>query len=116
MRRVSEREPAIRQFVIVKSKLMSVVNASVLLLITDVNLLNLLYLELSIRALPSSRDSVSPEAGARRLRQKTGEELGRGKKVLSLSRLAPVPYISSRRFFRSFVTNQTTGTKTIRAQ
>ena len=35
MRRVSEREPAIRQFVIVKSKLMSVVNASVLLLIMN---------------------------------------------------------------------------------
>ena len=35
MRRVSEREPAIRQFVIVKNKLMSVFNASVLLLITD---------------------------------------------------------------------------------
>ena len=32
MRRVSERERAIRQFVIVKNKLMSVVNASVLLL------------------------------------------------------------------------------------
>ena len=32
MRRVSEREPAIRQFVIVKNKLMSVFNASVLLL------------------------------------------------------------------------------------
>ena len=33
MRRVSEREPAIRQFVIVKNKLMSVFNVSVLLLI-----------------------------------------------------------------------------------
>ena len=33
MRRVSEREPAIRQFVIVKNKLMSIFNASVLLLI-----------------------------------------------------------------------------------
>ena len=32
MRRVSERERAIRQFVIVKNKLMSVFNASVLLL------------------------------------------------------------------------------------
>ena len=32
MRHVSEREPAIRQFVIVKNKLMSVCNASVLLL------------------------------------------------------------------------------------
>ena len=32
MRRVSEREPAIRQFVIVKNKLMSVFNESVLLL------------------------------------------------------------------------------------
>ena len=32
MRRVSERERAIRQFVIVKNKLMSVCNASVLLL------------------------------------------------------------------------------------
>ena len=32
MRRVSEREPAIRQFIIVKNKLMSVFNASVLLL------------------------------------------------------------------------------------
>ena len=35
MRRVSEREPAIRQFVIVKNKLMSVFNASVLLLIMN---------------------------------------------------------------------------------
>ena len=35
MRRVSEREPTIRQFVIVKNKLMSVFNASVLLLIMD---------------------------------------------------------------------------------
>ena len=35
MRRVSEREPAIRQFVIVKDKLMSVLNASVLLLIMN---------------------------------------------------------------------------------
>ena len=35
MRRVSEREPAIRQFVVVKNKLMSVLNASVLLLIMD---------------------------------------------------------------------------------
>ena len=35
MRRVSEREPAIRQFVIVKSKLMSVFNASVPLLIMN---------------------------------------------------------------------------------
>ena len=33
MRRVSEREPTIRQFVIVKNKLTSVINASVLLLI-----------------------------------------------------------------------------------
>ena len=33
--RVSEREPAIRQFVIVKTKLMSVFNASVLLLIMN---------------------------------------------------------------------------------
>ena len=32
LRRVSEREQAIRQFVIVKNKLMSVFNASVLLL------------------------------------------------------------------------------------
>ena len=32
IRRVSKREPAIRQFVIVKNKLMSVFNASVLLL------------------------------------------------------------------------------------
>ena len=35
MRRVSEREPAIRQFFIVKNKLMSVFNVSVLLLITN---------------------------------------------------------------------------------
>ena len=35
MRRVSEREPAIQQFVIVKNKLMSVFNASVLLLIMN---------------------------------------------------------------------------------
>ena len=35
LRRVSEREPAIRQFVTVKNKLMSVVNASVLLLIMN---------------------------------------------------------------------------------
>ena len=35
MRRVSEREPAIRQLVIVKNKLMSVFNASVLLLIMN---------------------------------------------------------------------------------
>ena len=35
MRRVSEREPAIRQFVIVKNKFMSVFNASVLLLIMN---------------------------------------------------------------------------------
>ena len=35
MRRVSERERAIRQFVIVKNKLMSVFNASVLLLIMN---------------------------------------------------------------------------------
>ena len=35
MRRVSEREPAIRQFVIVKNKLMSVFNESVLLLIMN---------------------------------------------------------------------------------
>ena len=35
MRRVSEREPAIRQFVIVENKLMSVFNASVLLLIMN---------------------------------------------------------------------------------
>ena len=35
MRRVSKREPAIRQFVIVKNKLMSVFNASVLLLIMN---------------------------------------------------------------------------------
>ena len=34
-RRVSEREPAIRKFVIVKNKLMSVFNASVLLLIMN---------------------------------------------------------------------------------
>ena len=34
-RRVSEREPAIRQFVIVKNTLMSVFNASVLLLIMN---------------------------------------------------------------------------------
>ena len=34
-RRVSEREPAIRQFVIVKNKLMSAFNASVLLLIMN---------------------------------------------------------------------------------
>ena len=35
MRRASEREQAIRQFVIVKNKLMSVFNASVLLLIMN---------------------------------------------------------------------------------
>ena len=35
MQRVSEREPAIRQFFIVKNKLMSVFNASVLLLIMN---------------------------------------------------------------------------------
>ena len=35
MQRVSEREPAIRQFVIVKNKLMSVFNVSVLLLIMN---------------------------------------------------------------------------------
>ena len=35
MRHVSEREPAIRQFIIVKNKLMSVFNASVLLLIMN---------------------------------------------------------------------------------
>ena len=35
MRRISEREPAIRQFVIVKIKLMSGFNASVLLLIMN---------------------------------------------------------------------------------
>ena len=35
LRRVSERVPAIRQFVIVKNKLMSVFNASVLLLIMN---------------------------------------------------------------------------------
>ena len=35
MRRVSERQPAIREFVIVKNKLMSVFNASVLLLIMN---------------------------------------------------------------------------------
>ena len=35
MRCVSEREPAIRQFVIVKNKLMSVFNVSVLLLIMN---------------------------------------------------------------------------------
>ena len=35
MRRVSEREPAIRQFVIVKNKLMPVFYASVLLLIMN---------------------------------------------------------------------------------
>ena len=35
MRRVSEREPAIRQFVIIKNKLMSVFYASVLLLIMN---------------------------------------------------------------------------------
>ena len=33
MRRVSKREPAIRQFVIVKNKLLSVFNVSLLLLI-----------------------------------------------------------------------------------
>ena len=37
MRRVSERERAIRQFVIVKDKLMSVLNASVLLLTMTMN-------------------------------------------------------------------------------
>ena len=35
VRRDNEREPAIRQFVIVKNKLMSVFNASVLLLIMN---------------------------------------------------------------------------------
>ena len=35
MRRVSEREPAIRQFVIVKDKLMSVFNGAVLLLMMN---------------------------------------------------------------------------------
>ena len=35
MRRVSEREPAIQQFVIITNKLMSVFNASVLLLIIN---------------------------------------------------------------------------------
>ena len=35
MRRVSEREPAIRQFIVVKNKLMSIFNASVLLLIMN---------------------------------------------------------------------------------
>ena len=35
MRRVSEQEPAIRQFVIVKNKLMSVFNVSFLLLIVN---------------------------------------------------------------------------------
>ena len=35
MRRVSEREPAIQQFVIIKDKLMSVFNVSVLLLIMN---------------------------------------------------------------------------------
>ena len=35
IRRVSEREPAIRQFIIIKNKLMSVFNASVLLLIMN---------------------------------------------------------------------------------
>ena len=35
MRHVSEREPAIRQFIIVKNKLMSVFNASVPLLIMN---------------------------------------------------------------------------------
>ena len=35
MRRVSEREPAIRQSIIVKNKLMSVFNVSVLLLIMN---------------------------------------------------------------------------------
>ena len=35
MRRVSEREPAVRLFVIVKNKLMSVFNASVLSLIMN---------------------------------------------------------------------------------
>ena len=35
VRRVSEREPAIRQFVIVKNKLMSLFNVSVLLLIIN---------------------------------------------------------------------------------
>ena len=37
MRSVSEREPAIRQFVIVKNKLTSVYNASVLLLIMNLS-------------------------------------------------------------------------------
>ena len=35
MRRINELEPAIRQFVIVKNKLMSVFHASVLLLIMN---------------------------------------------------------------------------------
>ena len=35
MRRVSEREPAIQQFIIVKNKLMSAFNVSVLLLIMN---------------------------------------------------------------------------------
>ena len=45
MRRVSERELAIRQFVIVKNKLMSAFNASVLLLIMNfvITLSNLKY-------------------------------------------------------------------------
>ena len=38
MRRVSEGEPAIRQFVIVKNKLMSVFNASVLFKLLIMNL------------------------------------------------------------------------------
>ena len=35
MQRISEREPAIRQFVFVKNKLMSVFNVSILLLIMN---------------------------------------------------------------------------------
>ena len=43
MRHVGEPEPAIRQFVIVKNKLMSVFNASVLLLIMNYNSYNSLH-------------------------------------------------------------------------
>ena len=43
MRRISEREPAIQQFVIVKNKLMSVFNASVRLLIMNFALTLLKY-------------------------------------------------------------------------
>ena len=56
MQGVSEREPAIRQFVIVKNKLMSVSSASVLLL--TMNFVITLSMESSLRIIHSYFDNV----------------------------------------------------------